>query len=196
MGKGGGLLDGDAGVVPWLAREVLPHEADVRAWLRRSMRLTVDVDDVIQETYCRLSSLAAVDHIDNPRAYFFQATRRVVLEQVRRARVVSIETVTEIDTLYIDAGEHSPERITAGRRELARVRKLIDALPERCRRIFEMRKIEGLSQKEIARRMGVSENIVENESVRGLRAILAAYAQGAPSQDHGTPQNDRTRKRR
>jgi RNA polymerase sigma-70 factor (ECF subfamily) len=120
----------------------------------------------------------------------------VVLEQVRRARVVSIETVTEIDTLYIDTGEHSPERITAGRRELARVRKLIAALPERCRRIFVMRKIEGLSQKEIAQRMGVTENIVENESVRGLRAILAACAEDAPSHDHGTTENDRTRKRR
>lgn len=196
MGKDGGLIDDRAGIVPWLAREVLPHEADVRVWLRRSLRVTVDLDDVIQETYCRLSALSSVDHIDNPRAYFFQSARRIVLENVRRARVVSIETVTEIDTLYIDAGEHSPERITAGRRELARVRKLIDALPERCRRIFEMRKIEGLSQKEIARRMGVTENIVENEAVRGLRAILAAYADGGAQSEYGTTNHDRTRKRR
>ncbi len=62
--------------------------------------------------------------------------------------------------------------------ELARVQRLIAALPERCRRIFEMRKIEGLPQREIARRMGVSEHVVENESVRGLRAILAALAEG------------------
>ncbi|EHN76805.1 RNA polymerase sigma-24 factor, partial [Streptomyces coelicoflavus ZG0656] len=49
-------------------------------------------------------------------------------------------------------------------------------LPDRCRRIFEMRRILGLSQREIARQLGVSENVVENEAARGLKAILAALA--------------------
>jgi len=73
-------------------------------------------------------------------------------------------------------------------------------LPDRCRRIFEMRKIEGLPQREIARRMGVTENVVENESVRGLRAILAALAEGETQQQPTAARrpstHDRTRKRR
>jgi RNA polymerase sigma-70 factor (ECF subfamily) len=192
------LQDGRARIVAWLGREILPHEADVRAWLRRSLAAAGDVDDVIQEAYCRLAGLAGVDHIENPRAYFFQTARSVALEQLRRARVVRIDTVTEIDALNVELDEPSPERIAGGRRELARVRGLIAALPERCRRIFEMRKIEGLSQREIARRMGVSENVVENESVRGLRAILAALAETDGHQAVAArrqTQNDRPRKR-
>ena len=193
------MQDGRARIVAWLGREILPHEADVRAWLKRSLPTGGDVDDIIQETYCRLAGLASIDHIDTPRAYFFQAARSIVLEQLRRARVVRIETVTEIEALSIEWDEPSPERIAGGRRELARVQRLIAALPDRCRRIFEMRKIEGLPQREIARRMGVSENIVENESVRGLRAILAALAEGERSETASVKrpsQNDRTRKRR
>ena len=76
---------------------------------------------------------------------------------------------------------------------------LIAALPDRCRRIFELRKIEGVSQREIARRLGVSEHVVENESVRGLRAILAAMTeQDAPARARGAREktDGRTRNRR
>lgn len=193
------VSEGRARVVAWIGREILPHEADLRAWLRRAFATAGDVDDIVQETYCRLAGLAHVDHIGEPRAYLFQAARSVALEQLRRARVVRIDTVTEIDALNVELDEPSPERIAGGRRELERVRRLIAALPDRCRRIFEMRKIEGLPQREIARRMGVTENVVENESVRGLRAILAALAEGETEQP--TPvrrpsTHDRTRKRR
>ncbi|MBB5770048.1 RNA polymerase sigma-70 factor (ECF subfamily) [Brevundimonas vesicularis] len=163
--------------VRWLGQEILPHEQDVRAWLRRSLVTSNDVDDVIQESYCRLANLKAVEQIESPRAYFFQTARSVVLEQMRRARIVRIDAVTEIDALRIEWDEPSPERIAGGRKELERVMKIVATLPERSRRIFEMRRVMGLSQKEIARQLGVSENVVENEAARGLKAVLAGLAQ-------------------
>lgn len=165
-------------VVAWVGRDILPHEADVRAWLRRSLVPAHDVEDVLQEAYCRLAGLADVSHIASPRAYFFTVVRSIVIDQMRRARVVRMETVTEIDALNVVQEDPSPERITAARRDLERVRRLIGALPDRCRRIFEMRKIDGLSQREIARRLGVTETIVENDVVRGLKLILKAIADG------------------
>lgn len=193
------MSEARARIVAWLGRDILPHEAAVRAWLRRSFATAGDVDDIIQETYCRLAALTHIEHIAEPRGYFFQAARSVALEQIRRARVVRIETVSEIEALDLALEDPSAERIVLGRRELERVRMLIAALPERCRRVFEMRKIEGVSQREIARRLGVSENIVENEAVRGLRAILAAMTeQDALSGAVGEREklDGRTRKRR
>jgi RNA polymerase sigma-70 factor (ECF subfamily) len=58
------------------------------------------------------------------------------------------------------------------RHELARVQAALADLPERARRIFIMRRIDGLSQKEIAGELGISESVVENEASRSLRAIL------------------------
>lgn len=165
-------------VVAWVGREILPHEADVRAWLRRSQVSASDAEDIVQDAYCRLVGMADVSHISNPRAYFFTVARSIVIDRVRRARVVRIETVTEIDSLNVVWDNPSPERITAARRELERVRKLIAKLPTRCRRIFELRKIEGLSQREIAQRLGVTETIVENDVGRGLKLILKALAEG------------------
>ncbi|HEY3813602.1 MAG TPA: sigma-70 family RNA polymerase sigma factor [Caulobacteraceae bacterium] len=168
------MLPNRPAVIDWVALHVLPHEGKARAWLRRIMAPGQEPDDVIQDAYCRIATLESVEHIRNPRAYFFQTCRSIVLEHARRARVVRMETVTEFDALSILDEEPSPERVTAARQELSRVRRLIAALPERCRRIIEMRKIEGVPQREIAERLGVSERVVENDATRGLKLILKA----------------------
>jgi RNA polymerase sigma-70 factor (ECF subfamily) len=165
-------------LIGWVGRHILPLEARLRSWLRSAFP-TIDADDVIQETYCRISALDSVAHIADPRSYFFQTARNVVLQQIRRTRVVSIEAasgLSEFDQALAE-DDASPERIVAGRRALARVEALIAALPDRCRQIFQLRKIEGVSQREIATRLGVTETIVENEVTRGLRRILDAMGE-------------------
>jgi RNA polymerase sigma factor (sigma-70 family) len=188
--------EGRAKVVAWVGREILPHEADVRAWLRRSLVSDGEVEDVIQEAYCRLLSLAHTGHIASPRAYFFTAARAVVIDHIRRSRVVRMETVTEIDALNVVLDEPSPERVAAGRRELERVRRLIAALPDRCRRVFELRKIEGMPQREIASLLGVTETIVENDVVKGQRLILKAIAEGETTTHRATGTSERDERAR
>ncbi|WP_245652473.1 RNA polymerase sigma factor [Novosphingobium capsulatum] len=166
-------------LIGWVSRHVLPHERALRTWLRTAFP-AIDVDDVIQESYCRLAGLSSVDHIDDPRRYFFRIARNIVLEQVRRERVVRIEAASGLAVLEQGAvdEECSPERIVAGRMALERVERLIDALPERSRRIVRMRKIDGLPQREIAASLGLSENVVENEVARGLRRVLDQLTEG------------------
>lgn len=160
----------------WIAREILPHEQDVRRWLARLVVNFHDVEDIMQECYARFARLQSVAHIEEPRAYFRITARNIALRQLRRARIVRIDALTEIDAVTLPTDEPSPERITGGRLELAHVRDLIAALPQRCRRVVEMRRIEGLSQREIARQLGVTENVVENEAARGLRQVLRQLA--------------------
>lgn len=171
-------------IVGWVGSQILPHEADVRGWLRRAGAAPHDIDDIVQEAYCRIAALGSVAHIASGRAYFFQTARNIAVERIRRARIVRIDCVTEIDALFVVDMEPSPERIVAGQRELRRVQRLIEDLPGRCKEIFKLRRIEGLPQKEVARRLGVTENVVEMQTMRGLRLILAALsddvAEGRP----------------
>ena len=172
-----------AEIVAFVGSHILPHEADVRAWLRWAGGLAADIDDIVQETYCRLAALETVSHIANGRAYFFRTARNITIEKIRRARVVRIDCVTEIDALNVVDDGPSPERVVAGRRELRRVQALVEGLPERCRQIFTLRRIHGLSQREVATRLGVTENVVEAQAARGLRLILRALSE-TPAQDH------------
>jgi RNA polymerase sigma-70 factor (ECF subfamily) len=179
----GPLKQSRAEIVAFVGGRILPHEADVRAWLRRSGSAPADIDDVVQETYCRLAALDSVAHITSGRAYFFRTARNIAIEKIRRARIIRINCVTEIDALNVVDDEPSPERVVASRRELGRVRTLIEGLPERCRHIFTLRRIHGLSQRETAARLGVTENVVEMQSARGLRLILRALSE-AEARDH------------
>jgi RNA polymerase sigma-70 factor (ECF subfamily) len=158
----------------WVANQVLPHEPKVRAWLRRNRTAPEDVDEVIQEAYCRLAMLKSVDHIDRPEAYFFSLCRNLLLRRLKRNRIVPITTIAEIESVSPDS-HPSPEREVAGRIDYARLMKLINQLPERCRTIVRLRKIEGWSQREIAQHLATTEKAVEKQIWLGVKAIRLAW---------------------
>jgi RNA polymerase sigma-70 factor (ECF subfamily) len=164
----------------WVATAIMPHEVAVRRWLASSRVAGEEIDDLVQEAYCKLADLPAVDGILNPRAYFFQVVRNLLAGALRRARVVKIETVTELEALNVFTDQPSPEHQVAARRELSEVLDLIDKLPSRCRTVFQLRKIHGLSQREIAQRLGITETMVENDVVKGLRLISRALLRQEP----------------
>lgn len=172
MGESGHLR-----IMQWVAQEVLVHEPSLRSWLRRAVGPD-DVEDIIQESYCRISNLREISHIKNGRAYFFTTAKMIILERIRRSRVVSIETVAELDKLQVYDETGTPEEIIVTKNYLNSVKLLIEDLPERCRKVFKMRKIEGLSQREVATQLGLAEHTVENDVAKGLNLILKAIADG------------------
>lgn len=159
--------------IRWFAREVLPHEADIRKWLSHRIRgLTIcDLDDVVQESYARLWT-ADVDRIVNARAYLFVTARHVVGEAVRRSRIVSIETMADIESMSVVNDEITPERRLSSLEELERLRRVLGRLPPKCRQAFELKKFAGLSQREIARRMNIAESTVEKHLAKALRFVM------------------------
>lgn len=163
-------------IVSWVGSQVLPHEGQARAWLRRFVSSSTDIDDVLQEAYCRIAALESVAHIQSGKAYLFQTVRHIALEHLRRSRIVRIDSVTDVELLHIPDEGPSLERITAGARQLKHVQGLIEALPPRCREAFILRRIHGVPQKEIARELGISEATVEMHAARGLKLILKALA--------------------
>ncbi len=165
----------------WLAKNVLPHEAALRAWLRRRRVLQYDVDDIVQETYAVLVGLASVDHIRNARSYAFSVANSIIKQQMRRRRVVSIESVLNIDRLDVAAENSSPEHHAAEMQELRHIAALIASLPAKCRQAFILRKVDGLSQREVAERMQISENTIEKHIGKAIRLLMAAVADGAIS---------------
>lgn len=162
----------------WLARSILPHEAELRAWLCRRPLAGLDIDDIIQEAYAILSSVDSVEHIRNPRTYFFEVAKSVVLSALRRSRVISFLAVTSVENLDIPCDAPGPDAIAEGRQELERIAVLIAALPPKCRETFTLRKVRGLSQRETARELGISENTVEKHMGKALRILSRFMGDG------------------
>ena len=169
-----------------MGHEILPHERELRSWLRRRLVAAADVEDVVQECYCRLAQLSDVSHITLPSAYLFNMARNLAEQQRKRARVVRIETIVDAAGMGLESDPLSPDRFATARQELGRVQVALATLPERARQIFMMRKVEGRSQKEIAQLLGVSEAVVENEASRSLRAVLRLLTEADAEHDPRT----------
>ena len=159
----------------WIAAHILPHEADVRGWVIRHARTlsSADADDLIQEAYARLWS-SDLPVVENGRAYFFTVVRNLVLEQARRARIVPMERMGEIEALRIVSEEPGPERRVSARQELERLQRILEQLPPQCRRTFELRKFDGLSIRETAAAMSITESTVEKHLTKAFAIILEA----------------------
>ena len=177
----------------WLARHVLPHEGEVRSWVLRHVRTLsfADADDLIQEAYARFWTLD-LSAIGNGRAYFYAIVRNLVLEQARRARIVPMERMGEIEALRITSDEPGPERVVGARQELEQLRQIVDRLPAKCRQAFNLRKIQGLTGRETARQMGIGEGTVEKHLARAFAHILDALGKSdSDVLDKSLKSNDR-----
>jgi RNA polymerase sigma-70 factor (ECF subfamily) len=159
----------------WVIANILPHEAEVRGWVRRYVRSLspADIDDLIQEAYSRLYYVD-LDRIAGGRSYFFTVVRNLLNEQTRHARIVPMERLGEIEALRIPSEEPGVERKVAARQELQRLERIVRTLPEQCRRAFEMQKFRGLSVRDIAVAMAISEKTVEKHLAVALAKVIRA----------------------
>lgn len=164
-----------------VADEILPHEGLVRNWLQRRWGSAIDIDDVIQESYCRIAALASIDHIDNLRSYFFRTVHAVATDIMRRAKVANLNRLTEIEWENVIDERPSADRMVEATQKLERVNEMLSKLTWTCRRVIELRRVEGLSQKDTALLLGISESVVENHIARGLKSVLEATADQDPS---------------
>lgn len=162
----------------WFLRNILPHEPVLRGWLSRSAPPGVDPDDVIQEAYAILAEAETVDAIRHPRAYLFQVARSVIMRHVRRARIVPIHTVDDLERLELPESAASPEQHAIDRDELRQLAHAIAAMPLKTREAFVLRRVRGLPQREIAARMRISENTVETHISRGVLFLIDWFGRG------------------
>lgn len=165
----------------WFVEEVQPHESSLRAYLRRTLQ-SADVDDLVQESYVRVLRERERGEVRSAKAFLFTVARNAVRDLLRHRGVAHAEPITE--TAVLPVLEESPGVVdlVSRRQELALLREAIRELPERCREVFLLRKIQGLSQREIAARLGISENTVETLVGKGARRCadyMRAHGVGA-----------------
>lgn len=165
----------------WFLRHILPHEPALKGWLSRRTLPGIDPDDVIQEAYTILAEMESVDTIVYPRAYLFQVARSVITRHVRRARIVSIHAIEDLEQFDQPDDAATPEQYAIDRDELSQLARAIAAMPHKTREAFILRRVEGLPQRQIAAQMRISENTVETHISRGIRFLADWFGGGGNS---------------
>ena len=165
----------DPEIARWFAEEVQPHEPALRAWLRGRFPSLADADDLVQESYTRLLRARETGSIACARAFLFVTARNLALNQLRHLRHERPEGLAELDASgVLDESAAIPESV-ARAEDLQLLIHAIQSLPDRCRQIVTLRKIYGLSQKEIAEKLTISEHTVEAQGAIGLRKCIEYF---------------------
>ncbi|HWU77833.1 MAG TPA: sigma-70 family RNA polymerase sigma factor [Rhodanobacter sp.] len=164
----------------WFCREILVHEGALMRYLQRCWFRREEIHDLRQEVYVRVYEAASKARPAMPKSFMFTTARHLMTDRLRRGRVVSIEAMGDLDALNVLVDDISPERRLSSRQELKRLSTAFDRLPDRCREVVWLRRVEDLPQKEVASRMGISEKTVEKQVAKGARLIADYFHGGAP----------------
>lgn len=177
------------GLDDWFVREVLVHERALTQYLQRCWPRVDEVHDLRQEVYARVYEAAAGHRPTAPKAFVFTTARHLLADRARRGRVVSIEAVGDFEpsNVYL-IDEATPERWMGARQALRRLAEALDHLPDRCREVVWLRRVEELPQKDVAQRLGISARTVEKHLAKGMRLIADQLYGGAQAaRDAGQP---------
>lgn len=158
----------------WFKREILVHEAALVRFLNRWPNRD-EMHDLRQEVYIRVYEAAAKARpTTSPKTFLFQTARHLLIDRVRRSRIVSIEGVADLDVLNVLVDDVSPEQRVHARQELNLLARAFARLSPKCREVIWMRRVDQLSQKEVASRLGITESSVEKHVIKGTRLLADA----------------------
>lgn len=153
----------------WFTTQVQVHQDALRAWLKGRFPALTDPENVVQEAITRVWRAGSSAVVQSPKALLFTTAQNIALDQLRRRQVARIEPVAEMAELFVYEEGPTPADTTATNQELELLTQAIQSLPDRCRQVLTLRKIYGLSQKEIAAQLGIAEHTVEAQVANGMR---------------------------
>lgn len=148
----------------------------LRAWLRSLFPTEGDIDDIVQDAYIRVLRAHAAGEMTSPKAFLFATARNLARDRFRHRQVARSDPLVENEALSVlEEADGIPETV-ARNQELEMLTEAIQSLPDRCRQIFTLRKVYGLSQSEIAAKMAISEYTVSAQLTIGIQKCTAFMA--------------------
>jgi RNA polymerase sigma factor (sigma-70 family) len=160
----------------WFVREILAHEESLVRYLSRVWPNRHELADLRQDTYVRVYEAAGKSRPLAPKSFLFATARHLIVDRIRRRRIVAIDGVGDLEALSVMVEELSPERRASAYEELRRLARAFDLLPPRCREIVWLRRVDGLPQQEVAARLGITQKTVEKHVMKGMKLLADALS--------------------
>ena len=155
------------------------HYAVLCGYANKLLKDLDEAEEIVQETFYKIwEKREQLEITISFKAYVFRAVHNACLNYLKHQKVRKAYA-DHVEANHEEAANHDP----AEQNELEQhVVEALDALPEKCREVFELSRFEGLKYKEIAERLEISEKTVENQMGKAfkiLREKLAVYLKAA-----------------
>ena len=152
------------------------YEELIGTWTRR-LRNRQQAEDLAHDTFVRVLE-SDPDKVEQPRAYLHQTARNTAVDGYRREDRRGAMELEAIHHSTPPTGD--PEHFMHAIQLADSIEQALAELPLNCRKAFVWQKIEGLTQAEIAERLGLSKNMVEKYMIRTLRHLRDRLDASAP----------------
>lgn len=153
----------------WFEEQIEPHEASLRAWLRSQFGVEDIIDDIVQVAYIRILKAQHKGSITSPKAYLFKTARNVAIDHLKDLKKHQAESLDDHSNIVNLEDWDTAKDILEYRNEVELLKASIESLPERCKEIFVMRRLHGLTSAEISRKLGISTHTVSSQLTIGLK---------------------------
>lgn len=155
-----------------LLETALPRHRDMlRAYFRARLPCPQDAEDHVQEVYSRvIAATAPRTGIANWKGFLLRAAANLLTDNFRRNQARAGGRHVPLDGA-VEAGSEdvaTPERVVAARQQLAHIQAALAELDPVCRQAFLLCRVEGLSHREIAARLGIETGSVTRHVERAL----------------------------
>ncbi len=167
-----------------LISEYLAMRTELVRFLAARLGQAATAEDIYQEIFVRLKLGQLPEDVGNPRAFIYRVAHNLANDlrrtgQRRAARDGAwLDTATQ--TVGTEAVADRPDADAAidAKRKLDLMLASIDALPGKCREVFVLHRLQGLSHRDIAANLGITTKTVEKHMTTALKHLAVALQGG------------------
>lgn len=143
------------------------HRQRLYRFLRRRLANEADAQELAQETFLRLLRVPRADLVADPQAYLYRVARNLVYEQ--SCKTLPAERWADESTLLALEDPRDPPELDVDRNALnEKVAAFLGELPPRHQAIVLLVCHQGLSQREVGERLGLSKSMVQKCLAHGM----------------------------
>jgi RNA polymerase sigma factor (sigma-70 family) len=170
----------------WFKEQVHVHDGQLKSWLRGQFpTVRQEVDDVVQESYLRLWRRQAAKPIKSVKAFLFKAARNVAIDFLRRNKRSPLDPMGTFAAAHVIDEAPDAAALLTVQEKYALLAEAMATLPDRCYEVIILHKFKGLSQREVAIRMGISEHTVANQVQKAIERCEAHLRAHGVNSLHG-----------
>lgn len=157
----------------WYEAVILPHQAALRARLRKLKPSPEELEDLMSEVLVRAYAVTDWERITAGRSFLFTIARNLMIDEARRTKIVAFEAIADLELLQSD---QDLEAQLHARDELRLVQDIVERFPPKPRRVFLSRRVQEKSPSEIAGEMGLSVSTIEKHLAKAVALLTEAMA--------------------
>ncbi|MCZ6618704.1 MAG: RNA polymerase sigma factor [Gammaproteobacteria bacterium] len=145
-------------------------------FLARFLDSSVEIEDVLQETFLKALEVERVTKIERPLPFLFRIARNLAFNAIGRRRRQRTDLVADFDeiSVLIDLrliSELDPESGALVEERLAFAKEIIERLTPRVQEVFVLRKVYGFTHNEIAAQLKIAVSTVEKHIAQGVLQV-------------------------